>query len=120
MERHRHHRNPELLVQIWDLTVGIWAIMHAAGDIMDTSATKILCANSHTFLFFHTDKLLYLLFALFLCYLLLQFFFLIIPSYFSAILVVYLLGEVDVFTPILHIFSFVLYPPFVSLTFPRT
>ena len=51
---------------------------------------------------------------------LLQFFFLIVPSYFSSILIVYLLGEVDAFTPILHIFSFALYPPFVSLTFPRT
>ena len=49
--------------------VGIWAIMRAAGDVMDTSATKILCADSCTFLFFHTDKLLYFLFALFLCYL---------------------------------------------------
>ena len=38
----------------------------------------------------------------------------------SSILVVYLLGEVDAFTPILHIFSFALYPPFVSLTFPQT
>ena len=51
---------------------------------------------------------------------LLQFFFLIVPSYFSSILVVYLLGEVDAFTPILRIFSFVPIPPFVSLTFPRT
>ena len=52
-----------------DVIVGIWAITHAAGDVMDTSATKILCADSRTFLFFHTDKLLYFLFALFLCYL---------------------------------------------------
>ena len=50
----------------------------------------------------------------------LQFFFLIVPSYFSSILVVYLLGEVDAYTPILRIFSFAPYPPFVSLTFPRT
>ena len=48
---------------------------------------------------------------------LLQFFFLIVPSYFSSILVVYLLGEADTFTPILLIFSFALYLPFVSLTF---
>ena len=53
-------------------------------------------------------------------HILLQFFFLIVPSYFSFILTVYLLGEVDAFTPILHIFSFVPIPPFVSLTFPRT
>ena len=51
---------------------------------------------------------------------LLQFFFLIVPSYFSSILVVYLLGEVDIFTPILRIFSFVPNLPFVSLTFSRT
>ena len=51
---------------------------------------------------------------------LLQFFFLIDPSCFSFILVVYLLGEVDAFTPILCIFSFVPIPPFVSLTFPWT
>ena len=50
----------------------------------------------------------------------LQFFFLVVPSYFSSILVVYLLGKVDAFTPILRIFSFVPIPPFVSLTFPRT
>ena len=50
----------------------------------------------------------------------LQFFFLIVLSYFSSILVVYLLGEVDAFTPILHIFSFAPCPPFVSLTFSRT
>ena len=49
--------------------VGIRAITRAAGDVTDTSATKILCADSRTFLFFHTDKLLYLLFTLFLCYL---------------------------------------------------
>ena len=49
--------------------VGIRAITRAAGDVTDTSTTKILCADSRTFLFFHTDKLLYLLFALFLCYL---------------------------------------------------
>ena len=42
---------------------------------------------------------------------------LIVPSYFSLILVVYLLGEVDVITPILLIFSFAPYLPFVSLTF---
>ena len=52
--------------------------------------------------------------------LMLQFFFLIVLSYFSSILIVYLLGEVDAFTPILRIFSFVPIPPFVSLTFPRT
>ena len=51
---------------------------------------------------------------------LLQFFFLIAPSYFSSILIVYLLGEVDAFTPTLRIFSFAPYPPFVSLTFPWT
>ena len=51
---------------------------------------------------------------------LLQSFFLIIPSYFSLILVVYLLGEVDVITPILLIFSFAPYLPFVSLTFLQT
>ena len=50
----------------------------------------------------------------------LQFFFLIVPSYFSSILVFYLLGEVDAFTQILHIFSFVPIPPFVSLIFPWT
>ena len=50
----------------------------------------------------------------------LQFFFLIVPSYFSSILDVYLLGEVDAFTPILCIFSFAPYPPFVSLTFSWT
>ena len=49
--------------------------------------------------------------------LLLQSFFLIVPSYFSLILVVYLLGEVDVFTPILLFFSFAPHLPFVSLTF---
>ena len=43
--------------------------------------------------------------------LLLQSFFLIIPFYFSLILVVYLLGEVDVITPILLIFSFAPYLP---------
>ena len=48
---------------------------------------------------------------------LLQSFFLIVLFYFSLILVVYLLGEVDVITPILLIFSFTPYLPFVSLTF---
>ena len=51
---------------------------------------------------------------------LLQFFFLIVPSYFSFILVVYLLGEVDAFTPIPRIFSFAPYLLFVSLIFPQT
>ena len=46
----------------------------------------------------------------------LQSFFLIVPSYFSLILVVYLLGEVDVITPILLFFSFAPYLPFASLT----
>ena len=50
----------------------------------------------------------------------LQFFFLIIPSCYSFILNVYLLGEVDAFTPILHIFSFVPHLLFVSLIFPWT
>ena len=53
-------------------------------------------------------------------YVVLQFFFLIVPSYFSFILVVYLLGEVDAFTPILRIFLLIPYLPFVSLTFSRT
>ena len=48
---------------------------------------------------------------------LLQSFFLIVPFYFSLILVVYLLGEVDVATPILLFFSFAPHLPFVSLTF---
>ena len=47
----------------------------------------------------------------------LQSFFLIVPSYFSLILIVYLLGEVDTITPILLFFSFTPYPPFASLTF---
>ena len=47
----------------------------------------------------------------------LQYFFLIVPFYFSFILVVYLLGEVDIFTPILCIFSFAPHLPCVSLTF---
>ena len=51
---------------------------------------------------------------------LLQFFFLIVPSWYSFILNAYLLGEVDAFTPILRIFSFVLHLLFVSLTFPWT
>ena len=53
-------------------------------------------------------------------HLVLQSFFLIVLFYFSFVLVVYLLGEVDVVTPILHIFSFTLYLPFVSLIFPWT
>ena len=48
---------------------------------------------------------------------LLQSFFLIVLSCFSCILVVYLLGEVDVTTPILLFFSFAPYLPFASLTF---
>ena len=48
---------------------------------------------------------------------LLQSFFLIVPFYFSLILIVYLLGEVDVITPILLFFSFTPYLPFASLTF---
>ena len=51
---------------------------------------------------------------------LLQFFFLIVPSCSSSILDVYLLGEVDVSTPIPLIFSFALHLLFVSLTFPWT
>ena len=47
----------------------------------------------------------------------LQSFVLIIPFYFSLILIVYLLGEVDVITPILLFFSFVPYLHFASLTF---
>ena len=47
----------------------------------------------------------------------LQFFFLIVPSYYSFIPVVYLLGEVDAFTPIPHTFSFVPHLPFVSSIF---
>ena len=50
----------------------------------------------------------------------LQSFFLIVLFYFSLILVVYLLGEVDIITPILLIFSFTPYLPFVSLTFHWT
>ena len=49
--------------------------------------------------------------------LLLQFFFLIVPSYFSFILNVYLLGEVDAATPILLFFSFAPHLLSVSLTF---
>ena len=41
---------------------------------------------------------------------------LIVLLYFSFILVVYLLGEVDVTTPILLFFSFTPYLPFASLT----
>ena len=52
--------------------------------------------------------------------LLLQFFFLIVPSCYSFILDVYLLGEVDAFIPIPLIFSFVPHLLFVSLTFPWT
>ena len=48
---------------------------------------------------------------------LLQSFFLIVLFYFSLTLIVYLLGEVDVITPILLIFSFAPYLPLVSLTF---
>ena len=47
----------------------------------------------------------------------LQSFFLIVPFYFSLILIVYLLGEVDIITPILLFFSFAPYLPFASLTF---
>ena len=47
----------------------------------------------------------------------LQFFFLIVPSYFSFILIVYLLGEVDAATPILLFFSFTPHLLSVSLTF---
>ena len=47
----------------------------------------------------------------------LQSFFLIVPSYFSFILIVYLLGEVDVVTPILLFFSSAPHHPSVSLTF---
>ena len=50
----------------------------------------------------------------------LQFFFLIVPSYYSFIPVVYLLGEVDAFTPIPHIFSFIPHLHFVSSIFPWT
>ena len=52
--------------------------------------------------------------------LVLQFFFLIVPSCCSFILDVYLLGEVDAFTPIPLIFSFVPHLRFVSSTFPWT
>ena len=52
--------------------------------------------------------------------LMLQSFFLIVQYCFSLILIVYLLGEVDAFTPILRTFSFVPYLPFVSLIFSRT
>ena len=55
--------------------------------------------------------------ALSMAYHLLQSFFLIVPFYFSLILVVYLLGEVDVIIPILLFFSFAPYLPFASLTF---
>ena len=51
---------------------------------------------------------------------LLQFFFLIVLSYYSFILNVYVLGEVDAFTPIPHIFSFVPHLLFVSSIFPWT
>ena len=47
----------------------------------------------------------------------LQSFFLIVLSYFSFILIVYLLGEVDVIISILHFFSFTPYPPLASLIF---
>ena len=47
----------------------------------------------------------------------LQSFFLIVPFCFSLILIVYLLGEVDVITPILLFFSFAPHLPFASLTF---
>ena len=52
--------------------------------------------------------------------LMLQSFFLIVPSCYSFILNVYLLGEVDTFTPIPHIFSFIPHLLFVSSTFPWT
>ena len=52
--------------------------------------------------------------------LVLQFFFLIVPSCCSFILDVYLLGEVDAFTPIPLIFSFAPHLLFVSSTFPWT
>ena len=48
---------------------------------------------------------------------LLQSFFLIVQSYFSFILIVYLLGEVDVVTPILLFFSFAPHLLSRSLTF---
>ena len=48
---------------------------------------------------------------------LLQSFFLIILSYFSFILVVYLLGEVEVTTPILRFFSSAPCLPLASLIF---
>ena len=47
----------------------------------------------------------------------LQSFSLIVPFYFSLMLTVYLLGEVDIIISIPLIFSFAPYLPFVSLTF---
>ena len=47
----------------------------------------------------------------------LQSFFLIVPLYFSFLLIAYLLGEVDTVTPILQSFSFAPHLRSVSLTF---